>query len=161
MWFSCIREFWLVANFSAKRGGKLQVMRSYHAGLKIVTFAEEDIDYKAKVEIFTINFYSFKRNISSIKTNLTTNSAEAPNMILCCQKITCFLFFFIILDVSSFGKIIRTHAPTRTGCKWRHIRIHELMRMAEAMRREDKHWIKQKLNKCKQKSTTNLWDIVN
>jgi len=117
-------------------------MRSYHEGLKIVTFAVEDLDNKAKVEIFTINFYSFKRNISSIKTYLTTNSAEAPNMNLCCHKITGFLFFFIILDVSSFGKILRTHALTQTGCKCCHTRIHELMRMAEAMRREDSLYYK-------------------
>jgi len=60
-------------------------------------------------------------------------------MILFCHKITGFLFFFIILDVSLFGKIIRTHALTRIGCKRRHTKIHELtcMRMAEAMRRED------------------------
>jgi len=48
-----------------------------------------------------------------------------------------FLFIFMILDIGSFGDIIRTHVLTRLGRKWRHNKIHELMRMAEAMRRKD------------------------
>ena len=43
----------------------------------------------------------------------------------------------MILDIGSFGDIIRTHVLTRLGRKWRHNKIHELMRMAEAMRRKD------------------------
>jgi len=41
--------------------------------------------------------------------------------------------FFMILDIGSFGDIIRTHVLTLLGRKWRHNKIHELMRMAEAM----------------------------
>jgi len=41
--------------------GKLQVMRSNHVGLKIAAVAGEDWDYEAKVEIFNINFCSFKQ----------------------------------------------------------------------------------------------------
>jgi len=50
--------------------GKLQVMRSYHVGLKIVAVAEEDWDYEAKVEIFNINkFISvLSKNSSRSKT---------------------------------------------------------------------------------------------
>jgi len=48
-----------------------------------------------------------------------------------------FPFIFMIIDKGSFGNIIRTHVLTRLGLKWRHNKIHELMRMAEAMRRKD------------------------
>jgi len=48
-----------------------------------------------------------------------------------------FPFIFMILDKGSFGIIIRTHALTRLGRKWCHNKIHELMRMAKAMRRKD------------------------
>jgi len=49
-----------------------------------------------------------------------------------------FPFICMILDKDSFGMIIWTHVLTRLGRKWRHNKIHELMRMAEAMRRKDK-----------------------
>ena len=48
-----------------------------------------------------------------------------------------FPFIFMILDIGSFGDLIRTHVLMRLGRKWRHNKIHELMRMAEAMRRKD------------------------
>jgi len=40
-------------------------MRSYmyHVVLKTVAAAEEDCDYEAKVEIFNINFCSFKKKV--------------------------------------------------------------------------------------------------
>jgi len=43
--------------------GQLQVMRSYHVGLKIVAAAEEDWDYEAKVEIFNINLCFFAKKL--------------------------------------------------------------------------------------------------
>ena len=42
-----------------------------------------------------------------------------------------------IYDLRSFSKIIWTHALTQIGHKCRHTKIHELLRMAEAMKRED------------------------
>ena len=43
----------------------------------------------------------------------------------------------MIPDVSLYGKIIQTHPLTRIGCKWHHSKIHELIKMAEAMRKKD------------------------
>ena len=43
----------------------------------------------------------------------------------------------MILDVSSFVNIIWTHVLSRIGHELSHTKIHELLRMAEAMRRMD------------------------
>jgi len=44
---------------------------------------------------------------------------------------------FRVFDANSFGKIVQTHTLATIGSKLRHTTIHDLMRMAEAMRRED------------------------
>ena len=116
-------------------------MRSNHVGLKIVAVAAEDWDYEAKVEIFNINVCFFQRNSTrSVKTYLIPTAQKHLIWSIFVILLQVF-FFFMILDVSSFGKIIRTHVLSRIGREWRHTKIHELMRMAEAMRREDKFGI--------------------
>jgi len=64
-------------------------------GLKIVADSEANCDNKAKAEIFNINLcYSCIKKFFVVlrHTVSNTNSSEAPNMIIFCNKITSFLF---------------------------------------------------------------------
>ena len=54
--------------------GKLQV-KSYHMGLKIVTVAAEDWDFKTKIETFCINFHDFIKIILDLVLRQVSISA--------------------------------------------------------------------------------------
>ena len=113
-------------------------MRSNHVGLKNSRSCWRRLRLRSESGDFQYQFLFFQTNISSIKIYRIPTAQKHLIWLYFVIKLQVSCFFIMILDKGSFGNIIRTHVLTRVGRRWRHTKIHELMRMAEAMRREDK-----------------------